>query len=121
MIYKILVVFFFTTAVLAEGNISIQSFGMAKKLLHTKVYVDHRKTIYCDAGYESDGTVIAPEGFTTTKYLKRSGRIEWEHVVPAENFGRSFSEWRNGHSLCIGRKGKLFKGRKCAEKTGGIL
>lgn len=42
--------------------------------------------------------------------------IEWEHVVPAENFGRTFSEWRDGHKLCINSKGKAFKGRKCAEK-----
>jgi deoxyribonuclease-1 len=37
-------------------------------------------------------------------------------VVPAENFGRAFSEWRTGHERCVDRKGKTFKGRKCAKK-----
>ena len=53
--------------------------------------------------------VIPSDGFQTTKYLKRSKKIEWEHVVPAENFGRAFSEWRDGHSDCITKKGKKFK------------
>jgi len=48
--------------------------------------------------------------------VKRSKRVEIEHVVPAENFGRTFSEWRDGHSQCVNDKGKSFKGRKCAEK-----
>ena len=55
-------------------------------------------------------------GFATTKYVKRSKRVEWEHVVPAENFGRVFSEWREGDKQCVNGKGKSFKGRKCAEK-----
>jgi len=56
-------------------------------------------------------------GFSTTKYVKRAKKIEWEHVVPAENFGRTFSEWRDGHKQCVNSKGKSFKGRRCAEKV----
>jgi deoxyribonuclease-1 len=36
--------------------------------------------------------------------------------VPAENFGRTFSEWHEGHPSCVSKKGKSFKGRKCASK-----
>lgn len=36
--------------------------------------------------------------------------------MPAENFGRTFSEWREGHPNCVNKKGKSFKGRKCATK-----
>ncbi len=36
--------------------------------------------------------------------------------MPAENFGRAFSEWRDGHAQCVNSKGKSFKGRKCAGK-----
>jgi len=25
----------------------------------------------------------------------RSLKVEWEHVVPAENFGNPFKEWRD--------------------------
>ena len=58
-----------------------------------------------------------PLGFTADKYVKRAKKIEWEHVVPAENFGRTFKEWRLGDELCVDSKGKSFKGRKCAEKV----
>ena len=70
-------------------------------------YIHHKK----------DGSVIHPEGFESPKFAKRSQKIEWEHIVPAENFGRGFPEWREGHADCVDAKGKPFKGRKCAEKV----
>ena len=48
---------------------------------------------------------------------RRAYRLEWEHVVPAEAFGHSFKEWREGDPACVDSKGKAFKGRKCAEKV----
>ena len=53
----------------------------------------------------------------TPEHQKRAKRVEWEHVVPAENFGRFFSEWRDGSPECVDSKGRSFKGRKCAEKA----
>lgn len=35
----------------------------------------------------------------------------------AENFGRTFAEWREGDPQCVDNRGKAFKGRKCAEKV----
>ena len=55
-------------------------------------------------------------GYIPKKDKKRANRIEWEHVVPAHTFGKSFPEWRNGHPNCVSKNGKKFKGRKCAEK-----
>ena len=99
------------------ANESNTSFRKAKKTLEKQVYQNHRETIYCGATFDSKKLVMAPEGFTTDKYIKRSKKIEWEHVVPAENFGRTFTEWRDGNPSCVSKKGKPFKGRKCAEKT----
>ena len=98
------------------GNGTNDSFSQAKKYLR-KIYADHRETIYCGAKFNADNSVILPTGFKTPKHEKRSERIEWEHIVPAENFGKTFSEWREGHPDCIDNKGKSFKGRNCAEKT----
>jgi deoxyribonuclease-1 len=100
----------------AEGNDTNDSFNKAKKMLERNVYYDNRETIYCGAKFDAKKNIEAPQGFVTTTYLKRSKKVEWEHVVPAENFGRAFSEWRNGHQECVSSKGKAFKGRKCAEK-----
>lgn len=105
-----------TSHVWADGNTEINSFNKAKKLLHNEVYSDHRVTLYCDAAFNADKSVIQPLGFQTEKHVKRSKKVEWEHVVPAENFGRTFKEWRDGHPGCVSSKGKSFKGRNCASK-----
>ena len=99
-----------------SGNTSNDSFNDAKRMLERKVYYDHRVTIYCQAGFDERKNTQLPQGFYTPKHEKRSAKIEWEHVVPAENFGRAFAEWRDGNPQCV-HNGKPFKGRKCAEKV----
>lgn len=100
--------------VLAAGNTTNDSFARAKKML-SQVYEDHRVTLYCGAQYDAQGNVTLPEGIVIP--IKRANRVEWEHVVPAENFGRAFDEWREGSPECVDNKGKAFRGRKCAEKV----
>lgn len=101
---------------LGEGNKTIESFNKAKKLLEREVYFDHRKTLYCSADFDAKKNVVAPIGFTSKTHKKRAKRIEWEHGVPAQNFGKAFPEWRDGDASCVSNKGKPFKGRKCASK-----
>ncbi|SEG41414.1 deoxyribonuclease-1 [Legionella quinlivanii DSM 21216] len=45
---------------------------------------------------------------------KRALRLEWEHIMPAENFGRQFACWRV--PLCHHANGTPYKGRACCEK-----
>ncbi len=99
-----------------RGNSREDSFQAAKRELDKRVYFDHRVTLYCQAPYDEEGNVSLPKGFVAAKHQARAGRIEWEHVVPAENFGRTFEEWRDGHPECQDRRGP-FKGRKCAERV----
>lgn len=110
----LITIFFSTTS---SANQEIKSFRKAKKLLEKQVYNNHRITLYCGAVFDADKKITAPKGFTTAKYIKRSKKVEWEHAVPAENFGRTFNEWRNGHEKCVSSDGKLFKGRRCVEKV----
>ena len=65
----------------------------------------------------SCGYVPRNERTKKGKVNERARRIEWEHLIPAENFGRQFSCWRDGDSKCTNTKGKAFKGRKCCEKV----
>jgi deoxyribonuclease-1 len=116
LIFVLILMLIPSTPVFSAGNQTIQSFSKAKKALENKVYFDHRETIYCSAKFDSKKNVIPLEGFFTEKHKKRAKRIEWEHVVPAENFGSIFSEWRKGHPQCVNSKGKIFKGRNCASK-----
>lgn len=101
----------------AAGNQWNDSFNKSKKTLERQVYFDHRVTLYCGATFDQKNNVTLPPGFLVEKHAKRAEKIEWEHVVPAENFGRAFPEWREGAPQCVDNRGKAFKGRKCAEKA----
>ncbi len=111
--------FYPTMNSLAAGNIHIQSYAQAKKFLEREVYRqdDERITLYCEAHFDTQKNITLPQGFSTQKHKKRAQRVEWEHVVPAENFGRTFKAWREGDALCKDKQGKTFKGRKCAERV----
>jgi hypothetical protein len=91
------------------GNTTIQSFSKAKKLMR-QVFAGHERTFYCDCAY--DGTTVDFQscGYQPKKHANRTRQLEWEHVVPADAFGQSFPEWREGHPACVDRKGKAFKG-----------
>lgn len=99
-----------------KGNQTFQSFNKAKKAMERFVISNRRITLYCQVPFNKDKNIILPKGFATSTHAKRAGRVEWEHVVPAENFGRFFSEWREGSPRCVDNRGNPFKGRKCAEK-----
>ncbi len=109
----------FLPQALATGNTTLQSYSRAKKILENDIYrhQQERITLYCQAVFDEKKNITLPPGFTTQKHKQRAQRVEWEHVVPAENFGRTFKEWRQGDPLCQDTKGKEFKGRKCAERA----
>jgi deoxyribonuclease-1 len=108
---------FLSAGVAVAGNETISSFSKAKKILQHQIYTDHRTTIYCGANFDSHKNVFPLPGFVTNKYKKRAAKIEWEHIVPAENFGRTFTEWREGDPQCVDRKEQSFTGRNCARKV----
>ena len=112
----ILLSLIFASNSFAIGNTTNDSFSHAKKML-SQVYADHRVTFYCGATYDAQGNVTLSEGFETPKHEKRADKIEWEHALPAENFGQTFVEWREGAPECVDNRSKVFKGRKCAEKV----
>jgi len=110
-------------SLIAQGNTKIQSFSKAKKIL-TKLYQQHQITFYCGCSYTGKKVNHASCGYKPKRTHYKSGkkntrayRIEWEHIVPAHAFGKSFREWRDGDPKCISKKGKSFKGRKCAGKN----
>lgn len=114
-----------------KGNHYSQSFYNVKRVMLDKIYYDHRQTLYCGAEFDKHKQIITPRGFKLPNIRKvdfkvydiapeelqnKAERMEWEHIVPAENFGRTFKEWSEGHKNCVSHKGKHFKGRSCAEQ-----
>ncbi len=90
-------------------------YSVSRKLMYSEVFYDHRETLYCGATYDDHREVTLPDGFVVSSHAKRANRAETEHIVPAENFGRTFREWREGHPLCVHSNGQPFKGRHCAQ------
>lgn len=112
------------SALLFSAN---ESFSKSKQQLR-EIYRDHQTTIYCGCKYnykdkknmidrESCGYKPRNERSKKGKINERARHIEWEHLIPAENFGRQFSCWREGNSKCVKKNGKSYKGRKCCEKV----
>ena len=103
------------------GNQRVRSFDEAKRaLLH--IYEKHRVDLYCGCSFSPEPghglrVDLAGCGYVVFRDAMRASRIEWEHVVAAATFGRTFPEWTVGDDRCVDRKGKRFKGRKCASKS----
>ncbi len=88
------------------------SFSSAKRILARDLYQsEDRVTFYCGCRFDEqpvpnkpDRTRLAPAadscGLQPRKNANRAARIEWEHVVPAWEFGHQLQCWQEG-----GRKG----------------
>ena len=104
-----------------SGNRKIEHFRRSKPLM-MQIFADRRQTFYCGCRFAKNKRVdLASCGYVWRKNKKRAERIEWEHVVPAEAFGRSLLVWREGPRLCVNRKGKRYKGRRCARKVSKLF
>ncbi len=96
------------------GNTSIRNFHEAKKLAR-QIYADMQTTFYCGCHYPDREVDFSSCDYRPARDDARARRVEWEHVVPAAQFGRSFREWRDGDPRCQNSSGRPFKGRKCAQ------
>ncbi|QIA63147.1 deoxyribonuclease I [Vibrio astriarenae] len=79
------------------------NFSHAKVLAKEKVYFDQTDvgTFYCGCQYEftgrSGGRInLESCGYEVRKNETRAQRLEWEHIVPASNFGRARQCWQEG-------------------------
>lgn len=93
------------------------NFWQAKTMLEKKIYntEELRYDNYCGVKYNPNKETLYDvyEFQSQTKNKTRAKRIEWEHIVPAENFWQHFVEWREWNPSLCGTK----KWRKCAEKN----
>ncbi|HEA17537.1 MAG TPA: endonuclease I [Pseudoalteromonas prydzensis] len=82
------------------------SFSSAKKHL-IKTLPNDAKSIYCGCDIKRQGKKLVPDpnacGYVPRNAITRSGkpnaravRIEWEHIVPAWEFGHQLQCWQNG-------------------------
>ena len=78
-----------------------QNFNWAKTQL-IKIYKDNpeQQTFYCGCDFSFTGKKgivdFASCGYKVRKDENRGSRIEWEHVMPAHNFGSQLQCWQEG-------------------------
>lgn len=115
MRFLLMFILCFSQNILAESsNHQILNFSNAKKIA-AQIHSQQPFTIYCGCRYSGKVIDLKSCGYEIQNDTKRAKRLEWEHVVPAEAFGQSFVEWREGAPKCLKKTGKKYKGRKCAE------
>ncbi|GIU06648.1 MULTISPECIES: endonuclease [unclassified Shewanella] len=91
-----------------------KSFNQAKKNIR-KIYLNHlpKTSFYCGCDITVKGKKWVPEldtcGYEIRKQKVRASRIEWEHVVPAWEFGHQLLCWQEGGRKNCGRKDRTFK------------
>lgn len=105
---KIIILSFLTisTSIFAAPN----NFNQSKNILRDKIYTNNNKTFYCGCDMVKGGSWEIPDfkscGFEVRKNKERASRIEWEHIVPAWQFGNQKQCWRDGlEKYNSGRKG----------------
>lgn len=90
----VLVAIFFSV----NGMAAPENFGSAKKAARA-IYADHPVSFYC--GYHINWThgtsgVLDMPGYKVRKDPVRARRVEYEHIMPAHNFGQHMQCWKNG-------------------------
>ena len=89
-------------------NVKFETYQVSKYKMYD-IYRRHKETFYCKATFDNQRNITLPEGMSRPQKYKNRYLMEWEHIVPAENFGRTFEEWREGKRLCEG-----LSNRECA-------
>ncbi|MCR4666870.1 MAG: endonuclease [Desulfovibrio sp.] len=104
----------FPITALGDGNETISSYSEAKRIFDS-IHQQHRRTVYCGFSYSKTRDVELPDEFPLTPFPTRAQKMEREHIVPVENFGKAFPEWRNGSPMCVDNHGRAYSGRRCAQ------
>lgn len=101
------ILFYFCASTYAE---SPANFNQAKKRA-VLLFKEHSVTLYCGCQYKGKQINLNSCGMDEAKTNKRAQRLEWEHIMAAEHFGRQLACWRT--PICTKKTGKPYKGRAC--------
>ncbi len=82
----------------------------------TEIYIEHRRTFYCDCSYTPQRRVAwGTCGYKTRADESLAKRIAWDRVVPNRAFGQHRACWRE--PLCTDEGGVKFSGVRCCRET----
>lgn len=94
------------------ASAEVFTFREAKVVLREQLLPLHPRTLYCDCPVTGKGKKLAPNlaacGYQTRKDAERAARLEWEHVVPASEFGQQLQCWQQGgRKNCSGKDARF--------------
>lgn len=115
LIFIVLILPYATSFSAAPSN-----FSLAKKVAF-ELFRPHQVTLYCACNYDSEKKVdLNSCNMNNASPIERANRIEWEHMMPAEQLGRSHQCWKE--KICVhATTGKPYRGRKCCEKIDPVF
>ncbi len=83
------------------------------KIIASRIYSTEKQEFYCGCPIRWQAGKAIPDlkacGYQIRKNGPRANRIEWEHVVPAQQFGSPLACWRAGGREQCGKTDPLFK------------
>jgi deoxyribonuclease-1 len=93
-------------------TLNASSFSQSKKILLNNIYFDNQYTFYCNNPYKienidgkekaiiiKDRKFYSPRNDSFFNFWNNNPRarvVEWEHIMPAENFGKRLPCWKEG-------------------------
>ncbi len=79
------------------GNVKITNFSKAKRILkESKLYTND---FYCGCALDEIDTCL-DKSITNT----RASKVEWEHLIPASRFGKTFTTWDKSEGCSSARE-----------------
>lgn len=95
------------------GNTFEKAKNRLKDIYNNQAQGMPRVDVYCGCKFSAGLNVDKDCAYEAQHKGNRATKIEWEHIIPAENFGQNFKEWREGNEAICKDK----KGRECAKKN----
>ncbi len=96
----------------AVANAAPANFDSAKTIA-SRIYAPEKQEFYCGCAIRWQAGKGIPDlkgcGYQIRKNGPRANRIEWEHVMPAQQFGSPLACWKKGGREQCGKTDVLFK------------
>jgi deoxyribonuclease-1 len=103
---------FFLFTFCAAATAAPANFDSAKTVA-SRIYAPEKQEFYCGCAIRWQAGKGIPDlkgcGYQIRKNGPRANRIEWEHVMPAQQFGSPLACWKKGGREQCGKTDVLFK------------
>ena len=109
MLFRIIFMLVFTCVAVGSVHAAPADFDSAKRIA-ARIFADEHADFYCNCPIQwtsGKGRIdLKSCGYQVRKNGPRALRVEWEHVVPAQQFGAGRACWKQGGARALWRYGR---------------